>query len=66
MGAPKGNKNGSATQFRPLSQEETVMMGTRLPRSEAEQINQAIAASGQTKAEWLREAIAQKLKQYMI
>jgi Ribbon-helix-helix protein, copG family len=66
MGALKGNKNGAATQFKPLSQEETVMMGTRLPRSEAEQISQAIAMSGQTKAEWLREAIAQKLEQHRV
>jgi hypothetical protein len=61
MGAPKRNRNGAATQFTPMSSEETVMLGTRLPRSEAEQVERAIAESGKTKAQWFREAISEKL-----
>jgi predicted DNA-binding protein len=62
MGAPKGNKNGSDTRFQPLTTEQTRMVGTRLPLSEAEQLARAIASSGKTKAEWIREAISQKIQ----
>jgi hypothetical protein len=62
MGAPKGNKNGVATQFKPLVVNElTVMVGARLPVSELKRVEEAVAASGQTKADWVREAIMEKL-----
>jgi hypothetical protein len=63
MGAPKGNKNGAATKFKPLFDDErTRIVSTRLPVSEADRLDQVIAKSGKSRSDWLRELIQREIK----
>lgn len=60
MPAPKGNKNGLATRFTPLTSERTVQVGARVPESQAMQID-SLLKPGQSRSDWLREAIRRAL-----
>ena len=60
MPAPKGNKNGIATWYKPISNEATVTIGVRVTSSQAELID-AQLEPGQSRSEWLRLAIEEKL-----
>lgn len=61
MAAPKGNKNGSSAWFKQLTEEPTVQLGVRVPKSEVDVID-ALLEPGQSRSEWLRDAITKKIK----
>lgn len=61
MGAKKGNTNGKATWIDQLADEPLAQLAVRVPRSQALVIDDLLKP-GQLRSDWLREAIAEKLK----
>jgi hypothetical protein len=62
MGAPKGNKNGEKTRFKPLvADEPTKIVSTRLALSESELLDLIVARSGKSRSDWLRELIQKEI-----
>lgn len=61
MGAKKGNTNGKATWIDQLTDESLIQLAVRVPRSQVLVIDDLLKP-GQLRSDWLREAIAEKLK----
>ena len=61
MSAPKGNRNGAATWYKPIADEPTVQIGTRVPRTLLGEIEEQLSP-GENRADFLRRAIAAELE----
>lgn len=60
MGAALGNINGQKGWFKPIADEPTEKVQTRIPRSQYQQMQGLLR--GQTISEFVRDAIAEKLE----
>jgi len=56
MPAPKGNQNGVNAWYKPLTDAPSVQLAVRVSKAEAEEID-AQLLPGQSRSEWLRNAI---------